>query len=286
MSANGQGLVAAESGPLDILRRHCHSDHRDQFLKGVKMRNRMLLAYGAGVYALAVATAVYSIAFFGNFAVARTIDAAPTIPVGRALLLNLFLLLAFALQRSGMASPRLREWLAGIVGSCAERSTRVLLSTATLIGLMFLWQPIGWVVWSVENTPARYAILTVYFCGWGLMAWATFLLDHCELFGLRQVWNRFRGYAPCREPPFRTPAVYRFVRHPIFAGWLLVVWAAPVMTVSHLVLAAGMTTYVMFAAWLEERDLERRIPCYRQYRRKVPMLLPSWRRRLLPETDC
>jgi protein-S-isoprenylcysteine O-methyltransferase Ste14 len=249
------------------------------------MKNRIVLVYGAAVYAVCVATAVYAVAFFGNFFVARTIDAAPAVPVGRAMLLNLMLLLAFALQRSGTASPGFRRWLAGIVGPCAERSTCVLLSAATLIGLMLLWQPIGWVVWSVENAPGRYAILAVYFCGWGLMVWATFLRGHLELFGLRQVWNKFRGHAPCREPPFRTPAVYRFVRHPIFTGWLLVVWAAPVMTISHLVLAAGMTAYVIVAAQLAERDLERRMPYYRQYRRKVPMLLPSWRKRLLPEAD-
>jgi protein-S-isoprenylcysteine O-methyltransferase Ste14 len=249
------------------------------------MKNRVLLLYGAGVYALFAATAFYAIAFFGNFVVARTIDAAPTIPVARALLLNLALLLVFALQHGGMALRRSRQWLAGIVGPAAVRSTYVLLSTIALIGLMFLWQPIGWVVWSVDNAPGRFAILAVYLSGWVLMAWSTFLLDHPGLFGLRQVWNAYRGHAPCREPAFRTPSAYRFVRHPIYTGWLVVVWAAPVMTISHLVFSAGMTAYVILGAWLEERDLEERIPYYRQYRRKVPMLLPSWRRRLAPDTE-
>ena len=250
----------------------------------MKMKHRMLLVYGAGAYALFVATVAYGIAFFGNFFVARTIDAAPTIPVGDALLLNVALSCAFALQHSGMARPRFRNWLSGIVGPYAERSTYVLLSAVALIGLMFLWQPIGWVVWSVESAPGRYAILAIYIFGWGLMIWATFLLDHCELFGLRQVWYGFRGHAPCRGPAFRTPSAYRFVRHPIYTGWLVVLWAAPVMTISHLVLSVSMTAYVIVAVRLAERDLERCLPYYRQYRRKVPMLLPSWRKRL--ESDA
>ena len=244
----------------------------------------MLLAYGAAVYALLFATTVYGIAYFGNLAVARTIDAAPTFRVGRALLLDLVLLLVFALQHSGMASPGFRARLAGIVGPAAARSTYVLLSTATFIGLMYLWQPIGWVVWSVDNAPGRYAILGAYFCGWGVMVWATFLLDHLSWFGLRQVWNDYRGIQAYREPVFRTPSAYRYVRHPVYTGWLVVLWAAPVMTLSHLVLSVGMTLYVILDARLRDRDLEQRIPYYRQYRRKVPMLLPSWRKRLAPDS--
>jgi protein-S-isoprenylcysteine O-methyltransferase Ste14 len=232
---------------------------------------------------LSLATIFYAVAFFGNLVVARTIDAAPVIPVGRALLMNLALLLAFALQHSGMARPRFRTWLSGIVGPAAERSTYVLQSALALIVLMLLWQPIGQVVWSIDNALGRHAVLAVYFAGWGLMLWATFLLDHFELFGLRQVWDAFRGRARRRAPAFRTPSAYRFVRHPIYTGWLIVLWAAPVMTVSHLVLSVGMTCYLILGARLEERDLERRIPYYRQYRRKVPMLLPSWRRRLATE---
>jgi protein-S-isoprenylcysteine O-methyltransferase Ste14 len=249
------------------------------------MKKRMLLVYGTGVYALLVATVIYGIAFFGNLVVARTIDAAPTIEVGRAFLLNFVLLLIFALQHGGMARPGFRRWLAGIVGPAAERSTYVLLSAVTLIALMFLWQPIGWIVWSVENALARYTILAVYFSGWVLMIWATFLLDHFELFGLRQTWGDYRDRAPRREPAFRTPSAYRFVRHPIYTGWLAVLWAAPVMTMSHLVFSVGITVYVILGARLEERDLEQRMPCYRQYRRKVPMLLPSWRKRLAPEAE-
>jgi protein-S-isoprenylcysteine O-methyltransferase Ste14 len=244
------------------------------------MRRFLVLAYGLLAYLLFVGTMAYAVAFFGNLFVSRTIDAAATIPVGRALLVNLALLVVFALQHSGMARPRCKHWLSRSVPAAAMRSTYVMMSCIAMILLMVLWQPMGGVVWSVDNEIARDAITLIYFLGWILATWATFLLDHFELFGLRQVWSEFRQRAPCREPGFRTPSAYRYLRHPIYAGWLVVLWASPIMTVAHIVLAAGLTAYVFVGVRLEERDLERRLPYYRQYRRKVPMLLPSWRRRL------
>jgi protein-S-isoprenylcysteine O-methyltransferase Ste14 len=202
------------------------------------------------------------------------------------MLANTALLLLFALQHSGMARPRFKSWLTRIVPPVAERSTFVLASCAAMVVLMALWQPMGGVVWSVQNLVARQFFTALYFLGWALMIWATFLLDHFELLGLRQVWCHFRRRRRCNEPPFRTPAAYRYVRHPIYAGWLVVLWAAPVMTVSRLVIATGLTVYVVVGARLEEQDLERRLPYYEQYRRKVPMLLPSWRRRLVEEASA
>jgi len=242
------------------------------------MNRWMTLLFGICSYLVLVATMAYSVAFFGNLFVSRTIDAAPTVPVGEALVVNAAILVAFALQHSGMARPAFKQWLTRRISPAAQRSAYVLASSVAMIGLMLLWQPIGWIVWSVEAPLARAMILLAYALGWLLMGWATFLIDHYELFGLRQAWHAFRGAAPCRDPAFRTPAAYRFVRHPIYTGWLIILWAAPVMTVSHLVIAAGLTLYIVLGVRFEERDLQRRIPYYEQYRRKVPMLLPSWRR--------
>ena len=244
------------------------------------MKRWALLLYGVLTYLLFLTTITYGVAFFGNLFVPRTIDAAAGVPLGAALLVNIGLLLLFALQHSGMARPAFKWWVADRMPRKAIRSTYVLLSSVTLILLMVLWQPMGGVVWQVENALAKQAIRVLYFLGWGLMIWATFLLDHFEMFGLRQVWCEFRGRV-CIEPAFATPAAYRYMRHPIYTGWLVVVWASPTMTVSHLVFAVGMTAYTLIGIGLEERNLVRRWPYYEQYRRKVPMLLPSLRRRLL-----
>ncbi len=247
------------------------------------MNRWMPLLFGIVSYLVFVATMAYSVAFFGNLFVRRTIDAAPTIPIAEALLVNVAILVAFALQHSGMARPAFKRWSSRYVSPVVQRSTYVLVSSLAMIGLMLLWQPIGWVVWSIENPPAKALILAAYLIGWLVMAWSTFLIDHWELFGLRQVWCAFRGIAPCRDPAFRTPAAYRYVRHPIYTGWLIILWAAPVMTISHLVIATGLTLYIVLGVRFEEEDLARRMPYYEQYRRKVPMLLPSWRRRLMTE---
>ena len=242
------------------------------------------LLFGLLSYLLFVATIAYGIAFFGNLFVARTIDAAAGIPLGDALLVNLGLLLLFAAQHSGMARPwfkrRVTRWLPPLL----LRSLYVCMSSAALIAIMLLWQPMGGVVWSVDAPLARQLIMGVYFLGWALMIWSTFLLDHFELFGLRQVWCQFRGQK-CVAPAFSTPAAYKYIRHPIYAGWMVVLWASPVMTVSHLLLAAGMTAYTLLGIRLEESELAKRLPYYEQYRRKVPMLLPSLRKRLLERTD-
>jgi len=235
-------------------------------------------------YLLFVATIAYGIAFFGNMFVARTIDAAAGIPLGAALPVNAGLLLLFALQHSGMARPGFKRWLARMIPPTLTRSIYVLMSSVALIAIMTLWQPMGGIVWSIETPAARQVIMAVYFLGWLLMIWSTFLLDHLELFGLRQVWCEFRG-RKCVEPSFATPAAYKFVRHPIYAGWLVVVWASPVMTFSHLLLAVGMTAYTFIGIRLEETELVKRLPYYEQYRRKVPMLLPSLRKRLLERAD-
>ena len=186
----------------------------------------------------------------------------------------------FGLQHSGMARTSFKRWLRARLHRCLERGTYVLASCIAIVVLMALWQPMGGIVWSINQPLLSDAIYGVYFAGWALMFYATFLINHFELFGVYQVWTVVRKRAP-ENAVFRTPGIYRHVRHPIYLGWLMVVWASPVMTVTHLVFAAGMTIYMLIGIQLEERDLATELPEYAQYKRKVPMLLPSRRRRLL-----
>jgi protein-S-isoprenylcysteine O-methyltransferase Ste14 len=149
---------------------------------------------------------------------------------------------------------------------------------------MASWQPMGGVVWACDDAILTRLIYAAYFSGWGLMLCASFLINHFELFGLAQAWTACQG-GRCVAPKLRTRGIYRHIRHPIYLGWLLVVWASPVMTASHLVFATGMTVYVLIVIQFEERDLVIELPDYRQYKRKVPMLIPSWRKRLSQEPD-
>ena len=249
------------------------------------MKKTGLFLFAVLAYISFLVTSAYAAAFFGNFLVARTIDAAAGIPLPQALLVNIGLLLMFALQHSGMARRPFKKWLGSLVSRSAVRSIYVLMSCMAIIVLMVLWQPMGGVVWFVQSDLARALITSAYAAGWLLMIWATFLIDHFELFGLKQAWCAMRGGTKCEAPAFGTPSAYRIIRHPIYAGWLIVIWASPIMTVTHLVLAIGLTAYTLFGITLEERDLATRLPYYEQYQRKVPMLLPSLRRRLRPEAS-
>lgn len=249
------------------------------------MKRVITLLYGLISYLVTLLTMAYCVAFFGNLFFERTIDAAAAVPFSEALLVNLGLLTLFGLQHSGMARKPFKRWLRQYIDRSLERSTYVLASSIALIVVILLWQPMGVVVWAINNDAATKAIYALYFAGWGLMIAATFMMDHLQLFGLRQVLATYHGSAD-RRTEFRTPALYRHVRHPIYLGWLLIMWAAPVMTLAHLVFAAGMTIYMLFGIQLEERDLVAELPDYQQYKRKVPMLLPSLRKRLLEEPDA
>lgn len=250
----------------------------------VDVRRCFWLGYGFASYGLAMASIVYAIAFFGNIYCARTIDSAAAVPLGQALLVNVLLLLAFAVQHSGMARPAFKKLLAKVMPQAAERATYVLTSSVATIVMMALWQPMGGLVWLIEDPLGATAIRAIYFAGWGIMIIATYLIDHWELFGIRQVLAFYRGqeYKP---RPFVAPALYRIVRHPIYLGWLLILWASPVMTATHLVAALGLTSYILVGVRFEERDLVRELACYRQYQRKVPMLVPSPTRRLTREEN-
>lgn len=241
--------------------------------------------YGLTAYALFLATFVYAVGFIGGFGTPTRLDGpADPDPVGAAVL-DLALLLLFAVQHSGMARPRFKRWLTRVVPPAAERSTYVLLSSAALLLLFALWRPLGGVIWEATGT-ARVAAVVAYAAfaaGWAVVLATTFLIDHFDLFGLRQVvlYARGREYT---ASPFVTPGPYRAVRHPLYVGWLIVFWATPTMTAAHLLFAAVTTAYILLAVRWEERDLIAAHPEYQAYRDRVPMLVPRLRAR--PPADA
>ena len=209
----------------------------------------------------------------------KPIDSAPSLPFATALAVDMALIAVFALQHSGMARRGFKQWLTRHVPHGAERGVYVLASSLALAILMWQWQPLGGVIWTLVNHRAYVLVLGLYVASWCFLLYSTFLIDHLDLFGLRQAWY-FREGRQYSEPAFATPSLYRVVRHPIYLGWMGVVWITPVMTATHFVLAVATTLYIIAGVQLEERDLEARLPEYRQYRAKVPALIPSLRRYL------
>ena len=245
------------------------------------MSRILTLIYGVLCYGVFLAVFLYAIGFIGGFVTPTTLDGAPTRPLGEALAINVALLAGFAVQHSGMARPAFKRWWTRIVPEAVERSTYVLVSSLLLVGLFVLWAPIGGVVWRVPDGPWRLAVMGLYLFGWALLLYATFLIDHFDLFGLTQVWRRMTNQA-YRPPQFHTPGLYRLVRHPLYIGWLIIFWAAPVMTVAHLIFAVMTTAYILIAIQFEERDLVTAFgQTYLDYRRRTPMLVP----RLMPPRD-
>lgn len=234
--------------------------------------------YGAICYLAFLASFIYAIGFLGNFGVPKSIDSGPQLPLGAALAINAALLALFALQHSIMARQWFKTAWTRIVPVPVERSTYVLFSSVALILLFWKWEPMGGVIWNVESTFGKLALDALYAAGWLTVLATTFLIDHFDLFGLRQVWLYLVG-RPYTSLGFRTPGPYRYVRHPLYVGWLLVFWSAPVMTVAHLVFAIATTAYILIAIQFEERDLVRFHGEYAEYRRQVPMLVPTGSRK-------
>lgn len=244
------------------------------------MAKRVLVfAYGVVSYAVFLATFLYAVGFIGGFLVPTRLDGPSGGPAGAAVAIDAALLAVFALQHSVMARKGFKDAWTRVVPPAAERSTYVLFSSLALLLLFALWRPIGLVVWSVENATARAALYAAFAFGWALVLACTFLINHFDLFGLRQIWLFLhdRPYEPLR---FVTPGPYRLVRHPLYVGWLFAFWATPTMTAAHLLFAVATTAYILVAIQLEERDLVREHgERYERYRRAVPMLWPGRRRR-------
>jgi protein-S-isoprenylcysteine O-methyltransferase Ste14 len=233
-------------------------------------------AYGLLTYVIFFVTFVYAIGFVTGLVVPKTIDTGMVVPLSEAIIVNLVLMSVFAIQHSVMARQGFKQWWTKFVPKSVERSTYVLFASLALILLFGQWRPIPTIVWSIANPNIAMAVLGLSIVGFLLVLSSTFLINHFELFGLHQVVNNLaRREMPA--PRFYTPLFYKFVRHPLYLGFIIAFWAAPTMTVGHLLFAAVTTAYILVAIVFEERDLVNLFGDeYRKYRSRVPMLLP-WR---------
>jgi protein-S-isoprenylcysteine O-methyltransferase Ste14 len=233
-----------------------------------------VFAYGVACYGVFVATYLYTVGFIGNLVVPKTLDSPTRTPFLYALGIDVLLLGIFAVQHSVMARSWFKRAWTRVVPQPAERSTYVLFSSLALIGLFAFWQPLGGTVWNIENPAARLLMYYLFGLGFGLVLIATFLINHFDLFGLRQVWLYLIG-KPYTHLSFGTPLFYKFMRHPLYLGWLMAFWFTPTMTGAHLLFAIATTAYILMAIRWEERDLMvLHGDKYARYRERVPMLVP------------
>jgi methanethiol S-methyltransferase len=234
----------------------------------------LFFAYGSLSYLIFLGTFLYAVCFIGNFGVPRTLDGVASGPLGVSFAIDAGLLALFAVQHSVMARKWFKDWWTRIVPKPIERSTYVLFSSLALILLFAQWRPLGGVIWSVDDATGRLVLRGLFAFGWGLVLVSTFMINHFDLFGLRQVWLYLLG-KPDQGVRFATPWPYRQVRHPLYVGWLFAFWMTPVMTLAHLLFSVATTAYILLAIQFEERDLVREHgETYEAYRRSVPMLVP------------
>ena len=233
--------------------------------------------YGIAAYFIFSGTLLYAIGFVSGMLVPKPIDGGPEIAATNALIIDLALMALFAVQHSVMARKPFKRWWTQYVPKSVERSTYVLLASLTLILLFWQWRPMPGIVWRAADSNTATIVTALSFLGWVIVFTSTFLISHFELFGLHQVTNNLAG-REMPEPRFRTPLYYKFVRHPIYLGFIIAFWAAPTMTVGHLLFAAVTTAYIFVGILLEERDLVELFGDeYRRYKTQVAMLVP-WRK--------
>jgi methanethiol S-methyltransferase len=236
------------------------------------------LCYGIVAYLIFVGAFLYAIGFVDGVVVPKTIDDGTTIPIAEAIAINLVLLTIFALQHSIMARQPFKRWWTTVIPASIERSTYVLLASLALILVFWQWRPIPTVIWQLESPAAASALLGLSLFGWLVVLLSSYMINHFELFGLQQVMHNLSG-RKSSPTEFKTPFLYKFVRHPLYVGFIIAFWATPVMTSGHLLFAAVTTAYIFVGIMLEERDLVAHFgPAYQQYREKVGMLMPMLRR--------
>lgn len=249
------------------------------------MKRVIALTYGIVAYAVFFATFLYLIGFVGNVIVPKSVDSGAPGSTWGALLTNLFLIGLFGIQHTVMARPAFKRRWTKIVPRPVERSTYVLITSLLLCLIAWCWRPMTGSVWEIENSIAETVLWSVSIVGWGMVLYATFVIDHFDLFGLRQVYLYARGKA-YTHPKFAVVSLYKYVRHPLLLGFLMAFWSTPHMTLGHLVFCVAMTAYILVAVQFEERDLARfHGEAYEDYRRRVPMLVPSPRRMPVPQSD-
>lgn len=233
----------------------------------------LMICYAVVAYLTFFVALNYTFLFIGNILVTPSLDTVGAVNLPQALIINLGMLAAFALQHSIMARPAFKKWWTKYVPAVIERSTYVLIASLLVGAIAFFWQPLGGVIWQIENTVIITILYAIFAIGVAMVYLASFLINHFDLFGLRQVWYYVRD-KPYTEITFRTPWLYRYCRHPLYLGLMMTFWAAPTMTVSHLVLALGYTGYIIIGAKFEEHDYEDTLPEYSEYKESVPMFMP------------
>ncbi len=239
------------------------------------MKRIAAVLYGIGCYVFFLVTFLYAVGFVGNFGVPKQIDDGQPLPSLKYLLFDVVLLSIFALQHSIMARPGFKKWWTKIIPPSIERSTYVLVSSLALVLIFWKWHSFNGIIWKAESAPLQYTLTTIYFAGWLIVLLATFMINHFDLFGLRQVFYHFKNKST-GDPAFTTNWFYRIVRHPIMLGFLIAFWATPVMTTGHLLFSIVTSAYILVAIkFLEEKDLEKSIgEKYKAYQRSTPMLVP------------